>query len=229
MNGKQRAAREALRYLHEGMVVGLGSGSTAEEFIRALAEAQRQKKISNLRCVATSLQSENLARQLGLTITTLTECGVVDLTVDGADEIDPHLHLIKGLGGALIREKIVEQNSRRFICVADASKLVPKLGTKAPLPVEVIPFAYQIHETFFKSLGATSELRLTASGSPYVSDNGNHIYHLTFRNGIGSPAELDRKLLARAGVVGTGLFLSLADTALIGSDTDEEVRVLKHH
>ena len=228
MNGKQRAAREALRYLHDGMVLGLGTGSTSEYFIRALGEAVRLKTIVNLRCVATSLQSENLARELGLTVITLAECGVVDLSVDGADEIDPHLHLIKGLGGALVREKIVEQNSRRFICIADISKLVPKLGTKGPLPVEVLPFAHEVHASFFKTLGATSQLRLNSDGSPFVSDNGNYIYDLSFSEGIAIPAELEQKLRSRAGIVGTGLFVSMADTALIGSDLDEKVRVIKH-
>lgn len=228
MNGKQRAAREALRYLHDGMILGLGTGSTAEYFIRALGEAMRLKTIGNLRCVATSAQSETLARQLGITVINLAECGVVDLTVDGADEIDPHLHLIKGLGGALVREKIVEQNSRRFICIADVSKLVPKLGTKGPLPVEVLPFAHEVHVSFFRTLGATPQLRLNVDGSPFVSDNGNYIYHLSFGDGIALPAELDQKLRSRAGVAGTGLFVSMADTAIVGSDLDEHVRVIRH-
>lgn len=228
MNGKQRAAKEALRYVLEGMVVGLGSGSTAEYFIQALGDALRAKTIADLRCVATSVRSEKLAREQGMTVTTLEECGIVDLTIDGADEIDPHLHLIKGLGGALVREKIIEQNSRRFICIADVSKLVPRLGTKCPLPVEVLVFAHRTHESFFHSLGGTPHLRTNPDGSPYITDNGNFIYHLTFNEGIVAPVDMDRKLRARAGVVGTGLFISMAETALIGSDTDEYVQVIRH-
>ncbi len=228
MNGKQRAAKEALKYIREGMVVGLGTGSTSECFIHLLAGEVKAGRFSNLRCVATSVQSENLARELGLTVISLHECGVVDLTIDGADEIDPRVHLIKGLGGALVREKIVEQNSRRFICIADSSKLVQRLGTKCPLPVEVLPFAHQVHENFFHSLGGTPRLRTREDGSPYVTDNGNYIYQLTFPRGIASPADLDRKLRSRAGIVGTGLFLSLADTALIGSDDEETVKVIRH-
>ena len=228
MNGKQRAAKEALSYIREGMIVGLGSGSTAEAFIHLLGQEIRAGKFGSLRFVATSVQSENIARQYGMSITTLEECGVVDLTIDGADEIDPRLHLIKGLGGALVREKIIEQNSRRFICIADSSKLVQRLGTRCPLPVEVLPFAYQAHENFFHSLGGAPHLRRLEDGSLYVTDNGNYIYHLKFPEGIAAPAELDRKLRARAGVVGTGLFIAMADTALVGSDSDERVQIIRH-
>ena len=226
MNAKQRAAAEALKYVRSDMVLGLGSGSTSECFITALGEAFQAGRLGNLRCVPTSRQVETLARKYSLPIINLEDCGVVDLAVDGADEIDSRLNLIKGLGGALIREKIIEQNSRRFICIADSSKLVQKLGTKGPLPVEVIPFAHQAHEAFFHSLGGTPRLRTKEDGSPFVSDNGNYIYHLTFSEGITSSPDLDRKLHNRAGIVGTGLFISMAEMAIIATDSD--VRILRH-
>lgn len=209
------------------MVLGLGSGSTSEFFVRALAQLAQERPFKDLRCVATSVGIAKMAQELGLTVISLSQCGVIDLTVDGADEVDPRLNLIKGLGGALVREKIIEQNSRRFICIADESKLVKKLGTKGPLPVEVVTFCHDCHDSFFHSVGGTPRLRTNADGSPYVSDNGNYIYHLTFSEGIDSPANLERKLLARAGIVGTGLFLSMTDTVIIGSDSG--VRTLKHH
>ena len=226
MNPKQRAADEALNYLRDGIVVGLGSGSTSECFINALGEAVKAGRFKELRCVATSLQSEKLARSLGLIVTTLKEVGIVDVTIDGADEIDPRLNLIKGLGGALVREKIIEQNSRRFICIADEGKLVARLGTKGPLPVEVVPFCHDTHESFFHSLGGAPVMRLNPDGKPYVTDNGNYIYHLTFNEGIESPVDVDRKLHARAGIVDTGLFLSMAETAIIADE--QGVKILKH-
>lgn len=226
MNAKQRAAAEALKYVRSDMVLGLGSGSTSECFIAALGEAWQAKQFSNLRCVPTSVQVEELARRYELPIIRLEDCGVVDLTIDGADEIDPKLNLIKGLGAALVREKVIEQNSRRFICIADTSKLVPKLGAKGPLPVEVITFAHQVHEPFFHSLGGTPRLRTKEDGTPFVSDNGNYIYHLTFSEGIASPLDLDRKLRNRAGIVGTGLFIAMAEMAIVASDS--EVRIIRH-
>ena len=226
MNGKERAAIEAISYIRNGMVVGLGSGSTSEYFINALGQAIRDGRLRDLHCVSTSISSDKLAHSLGMAVITLKEAGIVDVAVDGADEIDPQLNLIKGLGGALVREKIIEQSSRRFICIADETKLVERLGIRCPLPVEVIPFCHDTHEAFFHSLGGTPRLRTNADASPYITDNGNYIYHLKFNEGIASAKDMDRKLRSRAGVVGTGLFLSMCDLALIGSDTT--VRTLKH-
>lgn len=227
MSGKERAAREALQYVRDGIVVGLGSGSTSECFVRALAEAAKAGKFKDLHCVASSVPIANMAQELGLKIVSLRDCGVIDVSVDGADEVDPRLNLIKGLGAALVREKIMEQNSRRFICIVDESKLVKRLGTKAPLPVEVVTYCHDCHDSFFHSLGGTPHIRTNADGSPFVSDNGNYIYHLTFSEGIESPSHLESKLLSRAGVVGTGLFLSMTDTVIVGSEAG--VRTIKHH
>lgn len=226
MNAKERAAAEALRYVREGMVVGLGSGTTSECFIKALGQALRDGKLKGIRGVATSVSSDRLAREMGIPVISLKECGTVDVAVDGADEIDPRLNLIKGLGGALVREKIIEQAARRFICIADAGKLVEKLGTKGPLPVEVVPFCHDTHDSFFHSLGGTPHQRMNADGTPYVTDNGNYIYHLTFSEGIASPVDLNRKLSLRGGIVGTGLFLSMCEMAIIADD--QNVRVIRH-
>jgi ribose 5-phosphate isomerase A len=227
MNGKEQAALEALKYVRDGMVVGLGSGSTSECFIRALGNALRAGTLKDLRGVATSVSSEQLAIQLGIPVISLRDCGVVDVAVDGADEVDPKLNLIKGLGGALVREKIIEQNARRFVCIVDDSKLSPKLGVRSLLPVEVLPFCHDCHTSFFHSLGGAPQLRIKSDGTPYVTDNGNFIYHLKFSEGISSPADTERKLLKRAGIVGTGLFLSMADVAVVGSATG--VQVIRHH
>lgn len=223
MTPKQRAAEAALAYLKDGMFVGLGTGSTADYFLQALAAALRDGKLRNITGVPTSKQSERRAEHLGIPLTTLAQAPMMDVTVDGADEIDPKLNLIKGLGGALLREKIVAQNSKLMIVVADGSKSVDVLGTKAPLPVEVVPFAYEVHENFLKSLGATPTLRKTSEGATFVTDNGNYIYDCRFER-ISDPADLEKKITSRAGVVDTGLFIGIARLALIADENGVEER-----
>lgn len=223
MTLKQRAAEAALAYLKDGMLVGLGTGSTADYFLQSLAAALREGKLRNITGVPTSKQSERRAEHLGIPLTTLAQAPMMDVTVDGADEVDPLLNLIKGLGGALLREKIVAQNSRMMIVVADGSKSVQTLGTKSPLPVEVVPFAYEVHESFLKSLGATPQLRKTNEGSTFVSDNGNYIYDCRFDR-IDKPAELEQALKRRAGIVETGLFIGIAKLALIADENGVEER-----
>lgn len=217
MNPKQRAAEAALPLLHSDMVVGLGTGSTADFFLVALADALKSGRLRNIVGVATSRQSEHRSQELGIPLTTLAQAPVIDVTVDGADEVDPNLNLIKGLGGALVREKIVAQNSRQFVIIADASKSVATLGTKAPLPVEVVPFAHEVHEAFFRSLGAEPVLR-RAGGMIFNTDNGNLIYDCRFQR-IDDPAGLEQALCRRAGVVGTGLFVGMANVALIADES----------
>src|SRR5688500_13203024 len=150
MNPKQRAAEAAMAYVKDGMIVGLGTGSTSDQFHVALARALKEGRVRDIRGVPTSARAERHAVQLGIPVATLSECPRPDVTVDGADEVDPQLRLIKGLGGALLREKIVAQNSGTMVVIADAGKVVPKLGTKSPLPVEVTPFAHETHEAFFR-------------------------------------------------------------------------------
>jgi ribose 5-phosphate isomerase A len=215
MNPKQRAAEAAMSHLRSGMVVGLGTGSTADYFLQALGGALKSGQLTDIHGVPTSRQSEIRARHFGIPLFTLEEVPQADVTVDGADEIGPGLDLIKGLGGALVREKIVAQNSKKLVIIADASKKVAKLGAKSPLPVEVVPFSHDIHQAFFRSLGGEPVLRLV-QGQVFVTDNGNLIYDVRFDGGLpGDARELERRLLARAGVVDCGLFLGMASVALI--------------
>lgn len=223
MNPKQRAAEAAVSYVRDGMVVGLGTGSTADFFLQALAAALRSGKVRDLRGVPTSKQSERRANELGIPLATLAECPVVDVTIDGADEVDPKLELIKGLGGALLREKVVAQNSKKLVIIADAGKVVGALGERSPLPVEVTVFGHEVQPAFLKSLGAEPTLRKGAAGEPFVTDNGNYIYDCRFPT-IADPAGVERKLKGRAGVVETGLFLDLAQVVLIGRDDAVETR-----
>jgi ribose 5-phosphate isomerase A len=222
MSPKQRAAEAALAFVGDGMVVGLGTGSTADFFLQALGAALRDGRLRGVRGVPTSRQSEQRARQLGIPLLTLGQCPRVDLTVDGADEIDPQLNLIKGLGGALLREKIVAQNSRRLIIVADNTKMVSTLGTRGPLPVEVVPFGHESQAVFLRRLGAEPVIR-NLDGRPMVTDNGNYIYDCRFP-AIHNPAELDTTLHSRAGIVETGLFVGIADMVLIGQDSGVQTR-----
>ena len=216
MNPKQRAAEASLKFVRDGMIVGLGTGSTADYFLQALGAALREKRLKDVRGIPTSRQSERRAEHLGIPLITLAE-GKPDVTIDGADEVAPNLDLIKGLGGALLREKVVAQNSGRLIIIADAGKAVPKLGTKSPLPVEVAQFAHDAHVEFFRSLGAAPALRKTPDGTTYVTDNGNYIYDCRFAS-IEDAAALDAELHSRAGVVETGLFVGIAAVALIADD-----------
>ncbi len=224
MNPKQLAAEAAMPFIQSGMVVGLGTGSTADFFLKALGDALAAGKLRDVRGVPTSVQSDRRARELGIPIITLLDHPRPDITVDGADEIDPNLTLIKGLGGALLREKIVAQASAKLIIIVDGSKMVPKLGTKSPLPVEVAPFCYGSHEPFLRSLGADPKLRRNADGNPFVTDNGNYIYDCRFKS-IEDPAGLQIKLKERAGIVESGLFIGLASMAFVADDAG--VRPLK--
>ncbi len=208
-----------MAYVSDGMIVGLGTGSTADHLLQALGGAIRAGKLKNIRGVPTSRQSERRAEALGIPLTTLALSPTLDLTIDGADEVDPELNLIKGLGGALLREKIVAQNSKRLIIVADSSKAVNRLGTKGPLPVEVAQFAHEVQEAFLMDLGAVPTLRRSPDGTVFVTDNGNFIYDCRF-NGIDNPEALAAALRQRAGIVESGLFLGIASVALIASEDD---------
>ena len=224
MNPKRRAAEAALKFLENGMVVGLGTGSTADEFLQALGAALREGRIKDIRGVPTSERSEQRAVELGIPLIKLAEYSRPDVTVDGADEIAPGLDLIKGLGGALLREKIVAQNSARLVIIADAGKTVDKLGTRSPLPVEVTQFAHEIQADFLRSLGANPTLRRKPDGAVMVTDNHNYIYDCRFPGGIDKPGEVEAALRSRAGIVESGLFLGIASVALIATDDNLEQR-----
>jgi ribose 5-phosphate isomerase A len=217
MDAKQRAAEAAMQHVKDGMIVGLGTGSTAKFFIEAVGAAVRAGKLRDIRGVPTSINSEKLAEANQIPVLTFAQTARIDLTVDGADEVAPDLTLIKGLGGALLREKLVAQNSSMLIIIADASKLVTKLGTKAPLPVEVTPFGHEASERFLRDLGCTPTVRRSPAGELFVTDNGNFIFDCKFPE-ITDPRATNLKLATRAGIVESGLFIDLAHMAIIADN-----------
>jgi len=215
---KQAAGEAALEFIRSGMNVGLGTGSTADYFLIALGREIKAGKLRDIRGVPTSIKSHDRAIELGIPLCELKDVPFLDVAVDGADEVDPKLNLIKGMGGALLREKIIAQAARKFVVIADSSKKVSALGAKGPLPVEVTPFAYETHGAFFESLGAQPLLRKKSDGSIFITDNGNVIYDCRFAR-IDDPADLEIKLLKHAGVVDTGLFIGIATIAVIAGDS----------
>jgi ribose 5-phosphate isomerase A len=217
---KREAAQRALQFVEDGMIVGLGTGSTAAQFIDLLGERVRDGL--HITGVATSAATERQARAAGITLTTLDEEPEIDLTVDGADEIDQNLRLIKGGGGALLREKIVASASEMVVIIADQSKLVERLGA-FPLPVEVVPFGYKVSlamiEDIADELGleGTVRQRLREDGKPFVSDGGNFILDCSF-GALDDPEALAELLPFTPGVVDHGLFIGLADRAVIAGE-----------
>lgn len=207
---KEAAARASLHFVKDGQVVGLGTGSTAAYFIKLLGE--QVKNGLRVRGIPTSDRSRDLAVSLGIPLTTLDECQEIDVTVDGADEVDPQLRLIKGGGGALLREKIVASATKEMVVVADASKQVKKLG-KFPLPVEVIRFAQALVAKRITMLGAQVQARMNADGTPYITDENNHILDCWFGE-IQDADGLARELSEMPGVVEHGLFIGMASVAL---------------
>jgi ribose 5-phosphate isomerase A len=209
---KRVAAEAAAREVRDGMRLGLGTGSTVAHLLPALAA----RGLRGLRCVATSVSTEQKARELGLPVEPFDALDRLDLAIDGADQIARGaLDLVKGLGGALLREKMVALASTRMIVVADESKLVDKLGGATPLPVEIVSFGWELTLDRLKALGATPRLRY-ARDKPFVTDNGNYIADCGF-TAIPDPTELDLSLRSLFGVVATGLFCGLASTAIIGT------------
>lgn len=210
----------ALRYVKPGQTIGLGTGRAATAFVRALGE--RGIKV---RGVPTSRASEALARELGIEIASLADHGLIDTTFDGADEVDPRLNLIKGWGGALIREKVVAAASRRRVMLVGDEKIVKQLGAHGMLPVEVVPFAAPFCLRRIAALGLKPKIRLDAMGREFFSDNGNLIADCGVK-AIRSPARLERDLLAIPGVVGTGLFVQMADMVLV-AEAGGRIRTLR--
>lgn len=228
MESKKRAAVAALDYVKSGMVVGLGTGSTSRHFHEALGAAIREGKLKDIKGVPTSEWAADFAQQQGVKLTTLAQHPQPDVTVDGADEIDPQMNLIKGLGGALLREKIVAASSKMMVVIADSSKAVGKLGTTQPLPIEVTPFGHETHVGFFRSIGGEPTLRQDKKkGGTFVTDNANYIYDVRFPNGIADAAELETKLRKRPGIVETGLFIGIGAVALIADENNVETRKRK--
>jgi ribose 5-phosphate isomerase A len=207
---KAAAARASLRFVRDGMTLGLGTGSTAAHAVRFLGEQVGAGL--KVRGIPTSVHTQELAASLGIPLTTLDECQQIDVDIDGADEFDPQLHLIKGGGGALLREKIIASASRQVVIIADSSKQVAVLG-EFPLPVEVIPFAQPLVAKRITALGATVKLRQDTKGNPFITDEGHHILDCSFGQ-IPDPPTLARKLSDMPGVVEHGLFIDLATVVL---------------
>jgi ribose 5-phosphate isomerase A len=216
------AARAALERVESGMRLGLGTGSTAEEFVRLLGERLAAGSLHGIRCACTSARTEELARSLAIPVASLSELAPLDVTVDGADEIDPRLRLIKGRGGAMLREKIVEQASRRFVVIADEGKLVERLGV-GPLPVEVIPLAVDVLRLRFEERGLDPVLR-KSGGNPFMTDEGNRILDIRVPRDR-DIAEVIDEVRRNAGVVETGFFPDEATEAIIAGV--EGVRVMR--
>jgi ribose 5-phosphate isomerase A len=204
----------AAKLVEDGMLIGLGTGSTATFFIYALAQ-RMQSGLHIAGAVASSQASKDLAGNLGIPLTDLDTHPELDLYIDGADEIDPQLRLIKGGGGALLHEKIVASNSHRFIVIGDVTKSVTRLGQHFPVPVEVSPFAATPVRKRLEALGASVQLRQLA-GSTFVTENCNIILDCRFPNGIAYPENLNAQMHSIVGVVETGLFLGMAAQAIIG-------------
>lgn len=218
----EAAARHALELVPDGGTLGLGSGRAARAFVRVLAA--RVRTGLQVRCVPTSLATEDLARTLALPLVPLEEAGELDLAVDGADEIDPALDLVKGYGGALVREMIVASAARRLVILAEPAKLVQTLGARGTLPVEVIPFGWSLCARRLGELGLRPRRRCV-DGAPLLTDNGGHILDCAIAP-IADPARLRQQIQAIPGVVGVGLFLGMADTVFL-EDERGAVSVLR--
>jgi ribose 5-phosphate isomerase A len=215
---KRQAAYFAVdSYVESGMRLGLGTGSTSRHALMRIAEGLKAKKFKDLQGVPTSEETAMLARELGIPLAGLETTPELDLYIDGADEVDPAFNLIKGLGGALLREKITAWAARRVVILVDESKLVDQLGSKAPLPVEVLKFGWNTHERWLQTLGCVPQLRLSDKGDLYHTDGGNYIYDCRFPDGIQDPKRLETALNNRPGILENGLFLGCADVVVVGT------------
>jgi ribose 5-phosphate isomerase A len=212
---KHAAAIAGAGYIQDGMRVGLGTGSTVGYLLDYIAEQRSRGEWQNIRGVPTSRATEMRVRKLGIPLCTLAEAPELDLTIDGADEVAPDLSLIKGLGGALLREKVVAAASRLLVIIADEAKLVERLGTRAPVPVEVDAFGLAVQERWLRELGAEPVLRRMEDGQPYSTDGGNQIFDCWFRGGIVDPADLECKLNNLPGVLENGLFVNRVHAAVV--------------
>jgi ribose 5-phosphate isomerase A len=215
-DAKRAAALRAVDLVRSGMVLGLGSGSTAAYAIDEIGRRLHEGALRDLAGIPTSVASETRARSLGIPLTTLDRQPRIDLTIDGADEVDPSRRLIKGAGGALLREKIVASASARLAIVIDASKRVERLGTRYPVPIEVVEFGWTTHLDPLRALGGEPVLRM-AGDVPYRTDGGNLIVDVRFAGGIDDPEALERVIRRRAGIVETGLFLGFDPAVVDGA------------
>lgn len=215
---KKAAGEKAAEYVEDGMIIGLGSGSTVYWTLKKMGELVAQGM--DIKGIPSSKRTEGWARDFHIPLTDFSKVGKLDLAIDGADEIDPGFNLIKGGGGSLVREKIVDAHSKKLIIVADESKMVPQLG-KFPLPVEILPFGWELAAEKIAAIGGSPRLRMD-EGKPFISNNGNYIVDCDFKT-IPDPEELHHQLKQMLGVVETGLFLGMTDTIIIASQTDVKV------
>jgi ribose 5-phosphate isomerase A len=218
---KKRTAECALELVRDGQVIGLGTGSTAKYAIEGLA--QRVGEGLSVRAVPTSTGTERMARALGIPLLELNEAGSIDITFDGADEVDPDFNMIKGGGGALTREKLVALASIKRVILVDESKLVSRLGQSRLLPIEVLPFSWAFSARLLTSLGCVTNLRLDPGGQPFVTDNGNHILDCAF-GPIDDASALEKRIKLLPGVIESGLFIGIADSLVIGFEDMVETR-----
>jgi ribose 5-phosphate isomerase A len=223
---KEAVAAAAVEQIRDGMVLGLGSGSTAALMIRALGRKLSDAELTDIVGVTTSFQGEVLAGELGIPLMALNAVKRIDLAIDGADEVDPSFQLIKGGGACHVQEKLVARRADRFVVVVDASKLVERLNLGFLLPVEVLPGAWRQVRDELSAMGARVELRMAVrKAGPVVTDQGNLVLDVAFEGGIGDPASLEATINNIPGVLENGLFVNLADQVLVGEIVDGEPRV----
>jgi len=213
-NLKEQAAEIAVEEVKSGMVVGLGSGSTVYFALQKIGELIKSGELKDIVGIPSSKQTEKLAAEFGIPLITFNDKQEIDVTIDGADEVDKYLNLIKGGGAAHLREKVLAQASKKLIIVIDESKLSPKLGTNWAVPVEVLNFAYPLEKKFIESINGIPELRLYDNCNPVITDEGNYILDANF-GVIQNPFELAEKLENRAGIVEHGLFLHLTSKVIV--------------
>jgi ribose 5-phosphate isomerase A len=221
---KRAAAERAVEFVESGMRLGLGTGSTARHVVDVLGARLRDGSLRDVVGVPTSLATSEHASSVGIPLATLDDSPRLDLTIDGADEVDPGLDLIKGLGGALLWEKIVASASERLIIVVDESKLVGRLGEKAPVPVEVAPFGWTTHLAYVEPFGTRAELRRGGDGKPFVTDGGHYIIDCRFAGGLTDARRFEEALARRVGVVESGLFLGMASAVVIAGAGGVSIR-----
>ena len=214
---KIAVAKAAVDQIEDGMVLGLGSGSTAALMIKSLGEKLKEGSLRDIVGVTTSFQGEVLATQLGIPLKAFSAVSQIDLAIDGADEVDPAFQLIKGGGACHVQEKLVASLADRFVVVVDSTKIVKKLNLDFKLPVEVLPSAWQLVQKRVKSLGAEATLRMAKKkAGPIVTDQGNLVLDVAFSNGIDDPEALEKQLNNFPGVLENGLFINLTDEVLVG-------------
>tara|TARA_Y100001968_G_scaffold332902_1_gene392950 strand:- start:2904 stop:3617 length:714 start_codon:yes stop_codon:yes gene_type:complete len=223
---KKAVAQAAVDQIKDGMVLGLGSGSTAALMIKALGSKISQGELKDVVGVTTSFQGEVLASELGINLCSLSAVSRIDLAIDGADEVDRSFQLIKGGGACHVQEKLVASLADRFLVVVDSSKLVETLNLDFLLPVEVLPSAWKQVKASLKSLGASSDLRMAIrKAGPVVTDQGNLVLDLKFENGIQDPEFLEKEINNIPGVLENGLFVNIADEVLVGAISSNEATV----